>query len=230
MELQKMGRLAAGLGALGLGLAAGYAALFRPWQNRWGATDPEVQQPLPYDELSPHPKTAATRAITIHAPAAAVWPWFVQLGCDRGGWYSYDWLDNGGTPSAERILPEFQNLKVGDPISMIPGGKLAMPVVALEPERALVLGGTLDPATGQSADIRDPNLKQYFNWIIAIFLRPAGAGSTRLIIRNRADWNPSRLNDFLYGVMIALASFVMERKMLLNVKQRAESLARGTQG
>lgn len=199
-----------------------YVTLVRPWHNRWGATDAEVTRAFPHDSLAPHPKMQATRGITIQAPVEAVWPWLAQLGCGRAGWYSYDHLDNGGVPSATSILPEFQSIALGDKIGMTPDGKMAMPVAALEAPHLMVLGGTMD-GRGQTDDINDPALTKYFNWIIIILLEEAGAGATRLLIRNRAGWNPSLLNNVLYGGFIALFSFIMERKMLLGICQRAET-------
>jgi hypothetical protein len=108
-------------GAVGL---AAYVVAVRPWHLRWGATDDEVQRPMPGDELVPDPKVNATHAITIDAPAVAVWPWLVQWGYQRGGFYSYDWIDrtlgSEGVASVDRILPEHQHLEVGDPVLVAP--------------------------------------------------------------------------------------------------------------
>jgi hypothetical protein len=90
-----------------------FAPLFRRWHLRWGATDVEVSEAMPGDELVSEPSFNATRAITIDAPPEAVWPWLVQIGYGRAGWYSYDLLDNGARPSAERILPEFPGAEGG---------------------------------------------------------------------------------------------------------------------
>ncbi|MEJ2211735.1 MAG: hypothetical protein P8129_22240, partial [Anaerolineae bacterium] len=114
--------------------------LLAPWYRKWGATAEETQRRLPGDELAPQPRSEITCAVTIQAPVGEVWPWLVQIGCRRAGWYSYDLLDNGGRPSADRILPEHQHLAVGDEVLLTPKGPLAMPVAALEPVKALVLG------------------------------------------------------------------------------------------
>ncbi len=206
--------------------AVTYVAVIRPWANRWGASQAEIGASMPYEEMVPHPKAVATRAITIHAAVEQVWPWFAQLGCDRAGWYSYDLLDNGGKKSADRILPEFQNIKVGDPIGMIPGGKMSMPVSRLDPGRLMVLGGTIDTSTGKGGDINDPNLKSYFAWTITIQLVPVDGNTTRLVIRNRSDWNPTLMNNIVNGYVINLMSFIMEQRMMVGVKQRAEKLNR----
>jgi hypothetical protein len=110
--------------ALGTALAVAYPAVIRPWMMRWGATDEERHKPLPGDELVPDPLTTSTRAITVNAPVEVVWPWLMQMGTGRAGWYSYAWLENllprcargAEITNAERIIPEFQNLKVGDSI------------------------------------------------------------------------------------------------------------------
>ena len=99
-----LGWLGLAVGALGiLTVLAAYRRWIQPWQHRWGATDAEVRRAMPGDDLIPD-AASTTRAITIAAPAEQVWPWLVQLGYGRGGWYSYDWIDNDGQPSADRIL------------------------------------------------------------------------------------------------------------------------------
>ena len=94
MRNQGLGKIGAGLAVAGAGVAAAYVWGIRPWHLRWGATDEELRQPLLGDELAPHPKLKATHAITINSPAADVWPWLVQMGQNRGGFYSYTWLEN----------------------------------------------------------------------------------------------------------------------------------------
>src|SRR6266516_6635244 len=94
------------------------APLIRRWHRRWGATDAEVATAMPGDEIVAKPSFNATRAITINAPPEAVWPWIVQLGFGRAGWYTYDLFDNAGRPSARRILPEYQQPRVGDWVPM----------------------------------------------------------------------------------------------------------------
>ena len=103
---KKRGIAVAALGAIVLGV---YLRFIRPWQLRWGATDEEVARAMPGDDVVKHPTFNATRAVTIQARPEQIWPWLVQIGVTpRAGWYSYDWLDNLGIPSAERIVPEWQ--------------------------------------------------------------------------------------------------------------------------
>ena len=127
-------------GALVAGSAACAAVRYRRWHLRGGATDDELAMALPGDDMVQRPHFNFTRAITIQARPEEIWPWLVQIGYDRAGWYSYDLLDNLGRPSAEQILPELQRLQVGDWISM--GGKsrptTAMRVKAFAPNRWLL--------------------------------------------------------------------------------------------
>jgi hypothetical protein len=201
-----------------------YVVGIRPWHLRWGATAAEVHQSLPGDELVLHPKLAATHAITIHASAAEVWPWLVQMGQGRGGFYSYDWLENLfglEIHNADRIIPEYQVLKVGDIVPLARDG-FGPPVVALEPNRVLVLGGTFDPRTRRTVRPSDRVPAEYYSSSWVFFLEPIDAKTTRLIERLRGDWSPSLRNTLFNRVLLEPASFGMERKMLLGIKERAE--------
>ncbi len=109
-----------------------YRVAIHPWHLRWGASDQEVRRAMPGDELV-QGGGSTTRVITVAAPAERVWPWLVQIGYGRAGWYSYDWIDNDGRPSADRILPDFQDLWVGDRILIAPG--MGSTVCAVEPDR-----------------------------------------------------------------------------------------------
>lgn len=210
------------LGALAIAGTVLAAPLLRGWYTRWGATSAEAAQSLPGDAFVPHPRSQVTCAITIDAPAARIWPWFVQLGCRRGGWYSYDLLDNGGIPSADRIIPAYQHLAIGDTVRALPKGDFGFPVALIEPERLLTLAGTLNTATGQPAEPDDPNLKHYFSGDQTWVLQPLDSQATRLIFRTRMDWNPSLFNRLIYRGLIEPISFVMGRKMLRTLRRRAE--------
>ena len=183
-----------------------YAFLIRPWHLRWGATDEEVNMPLPGDEFVGDPKLNATHAITINAPAADVWPWLVQLGQRRGGFYSYTWLENlvgCDMHNANRIVPEWQDLKVGDEVWLHPKAP-PLRVLAIEAGRAIVL-------------------EKCWSFV----LHPIDENTTRLIIRGRGEFNPDfkngLLNLLLWRGIFEPAHFIMERKMLLGIKQRAEN-------
>lgn len=198
--------------------ALAYKHVLRPWHLCWGATDDEIVRPLPGDELVPEPIYEATRAVTVHAPASQVWPWLVQIGQGRGGFYSYEWLENligARIRNADRILPDHQNLERGDEIFFAAfdhyGDYSRSTVAVLESERALVLGPPDDPA-GQAA----ARFTGQGTW--AFVLEPIDEYSTRLIVRTRSHAWGSRTLFVLFDP----AHFVMERKMLLGIKARAE--------
>ncbi len=194
--------------------------LLRPWMQRWGVTANEARRALPGDELVPDPRYQATRAIAIRAPAAAIWPWLVQIGQGRGGFYSYDWLQNlAGLAihSADRIIPEFQRLEAGDIVHLAP--HIGMAVAVIEPVRALVIRSVADIRTRQPIDRRDP---RFFDWTWAFILDEVDERVTRLIVRERADFIPSLGMMVLGSLAYGPIDFVMTRKMLLGLKQRAE--------
>jgi hypothetical protein len=135
-------------------LAVLYLAVLRPWHLRRGATDAEVRRSLPGDDLVPDPKSGYTHAVTVKASVSEVWPWLAQIGYKRAGWYSHDFLHrlvgiagcvDDERSSAKRIIPELQDLKVGDVVEIAPG--MGYTVVGLEPEQALILHSILDTHT-----------------------------------------------------------------------------------
>jgi hypothetical protein len=199
-----------------------YPFVIRPWHLRWGATDDEVNAPMPGDDEAAHPIFESTRAITINAPVEEVWPWLVQIGYNRAGFYSYDWLENiaarqagtaSGYTSVDYILPEFQDLKVGDPLPLAEGMDLT--VLALKPHLHIVLAahGALPIDESFSGD---------FSWVWAV--KPIDSITTRLIMRFRAGLNSEKAVKST-GVMMEPMQFIMERKMLLGIKKRAEQIA-----
>jgi hypothetical protein len=189
------------VGALGTltGLAA-YRRWIQPWQRRWGATDEEVRRAMPGDDLIPN-AASTTRAITIAVPAEQVWPWLVQLGYGRAGWYSYDGIDNDGQPSADRIIPELQQLQVGDQILMLP--EMGPRVRELKPNRYLVAGN-------QEAGV----------WCLALY--PTASGC-RLVSRWRVSWSLTPATAF-WILLSDPGAFIMERKMLKGIRSRAEAM------
>ncbi len=208
--------------------AAVYGLLIRPWHLKWGATDTEARVPLPGDTLVPHPRSQSTRAITIGASAEQVWPWLVQIGYQRGGWYSYDRLeamagvaDFREGHSTRRILPELQNLKVGDVIRAAPEPYVSFRVVTLEPARVLALYSRLNPFTGvmlKPGDLSDISLDA--SWVFV--LEPLDEKTTRLIVRFRADYQPPFLVMPAVWTVLEPVTFLMEQKMLRGIKERAE--------
>ena len=202
--------------------AACYVLAVRPRLLHWGATIQESAGPLPGDELVPRPRMQSTRAVTIKAPAATVWPWLVQLGAGRGGMYSYDLLENAaglGMHSADRILPEYQQLDVGDVIPL--GPDVGIPVRRLETGSVLGLGGTMDPRTGEitspGGTTAGPRLELGWTFV----LQPVDERTTRLLSRTRYDYSPQPVGLLLRPVLEPL-QFIMERRMLLGIKSRAE--------
>jgi hypothetical protein len=197
-----------------------YGGLIRPWMLAWGAGPDEIDAALPGDELVPQPRNRWTRAITIDAPPAAVWPWLVQIGQGRGGLYSYDWLENlAGCDihSADRILPEYQNLQVGDPVRLVREGypaDVVLQVAQIVPEAALVLcaPGEREAALAQGLP--------YLSW--AFVLQPERGDRTRLVVRTRSDFRPTLPGRLANQWLLEPIQFIMERKMLLGIKARAE--------
>jgi hypothetical protein len=206
-----------GLGAVSIAACIMASPVFRPWYRKWGATEAEVKMSLPGDDLVPHPKLETTRAITIQAPAAEIWPWLVQLGQGRGGLYSYEWLENligCDMRNADRILPEHQDLKVGDKVRLGPEGYPYFDVAGIEPGRTLILCG--DMPSEQTITT---------TWIWLFYLTPLDEKSTRLIIRSRLVYEPTLGNFLSWRVFTDPISFVMERKTLQGIKVRAEAAA-----
>jgi hypothetical protein len=187
------------------------APLYRRWHQRWGATPQEVASPMPGDDLITGAQYRATRAITIAAPPDAVWPWLVQVGCLRAGWYSNDLLDNLTRPSEEEVIPELQDLHVGQwvPMSPTPSDKTAFKVASFEPNRLLVWQQPVS------------------TWVWT--LEATGDGGTRLVtrLRNRYDWRRP-VDAVLSLVLNEFGDFPMMRRMLLGLKARAESPKRGS--
>lgn len=183
------------------------AILVRPWMDRWGATNEEIAATFPGDELVPAPASFVNRAVTIRAGAAQIYPWLVQLGAGKGGMYSYDWFETYVLQcqlnNADRIHPEWQDLKEGDPVRMCPGdfGPQPYTVARIEPEKAIVMGHR---ENGQWVDL----------W--QFLLVPQSDGTTRLILRTRT----MMVGGFWEAIHPGI--FIMERGMLLGIKQRAE--------
>jgi hypothetical protein len=196
------------------GSIAALALIGRTRLLRWGATDEEIAAAQPGDDLIGDANVTATRAITIRRSPDVVWPWIAQLGQGRGGFYSYDFLENlvgCDIHSADRVVPEWQQIEVGDEVRLAPTAGLR--VATLEPGRALVLQGSLPVA-------RTPPFDS--TWAFVLCEQPDG--TTRLLSRERYGyrrwWAP-----FVVEPTQAI-SFVMSRKMLLGIRDRAEGASR----
>ena len=193
------------------GTGAAYTLVARLWYLQWGATDQESRDHLPGDDLIARADLTATRAIAVHAPVEQVWPWIAQLGQGRGGFYSYDILENlvgCGIHSAGTVVPEWQTLEVGDEVKLHP--EVPLEVAVLEEGRALVLRGGV--SMGSTAPPYD------FTW--AFVLRGQPDGTTRLVVRERyaytQGWAPLLVEP------VEAISFVMTQKMLRGIRDRAE--------
>jgi hypothetical protein len=203
-------RYLAALSVIG-GPVAAYTLLARRWQLRWGTTDKESEEQLPGDDLIENADITATRAITIRASAGQVWPWIAQLGQGRGGFYSYDFLENlvgCDIRSADRIVPEWQDVEVGDEVRFAPAVGLA--VASLEQGRSLVLRGGVPIG----------NTPAPYDSTWAFVLRDEPSKTTRLLVRERYAY--TRPWARLIVEPTEVLSFVMSQKMLRGIKDRAE--------
>ncbi len=202
------------VGGIGTLLAV-YASTVRPWHLRWGATDEEVTEFLPGDDVKPGPAVQVTHAINIDAPATEVWKWLVQIGQGRGGFFSYDWIENLfglGIHNVDRIVPELQRLQVGNFIRSAhkgwQGGRFddtaGWFVAELTVNHALVLRDEIEGGS----------------W--AFVLCPTDENHTRLVIRVRGPEATTWARKLLHLSFLEPAHFIMERKMLLTLKHLAE--------
>jgi hypothetical protein len=193
------------------GAVAASLALVRARYLRWGATDEELGMALPGDELVPDADLTATRAVTVRVGGEGVWPWIAQLGQGRGGFYSYDFLENlvgCDIHSADRVVPEWQSIDVGDQVNLHP--EVGLIVAVVEPGRALVLRGGVP--VGRMPPPYD------FSW--AFVLRDQADATTRLLVRERYGY--ARRWAGLLVEPTELISFVMSQRMLRGIKERAE--------
>jgi hypothetical protein len=190
-------------------LAALYWFPIRRWMNQWGATPSDLARVMAGDALLPEWTYSGTTAAIVHAKPEHIWPWLMQIGYQRGGLYSYDWLDRLfgylDRPSATRILPEFQHLVVGDHIPL--GRGPSWPVAVLEPNRALVL------------DMRNMD---GLDWVWQFGLYPIDDSRTRLVSRSRVRAQTVWTRLMIHA--IEPAGFLMTRRMLFGLKERAEAL------
>jgi hypothetical protein len=199
----------AGVAASVVAIERLYSRFLRDWVLTWGATAEEAARPLPGDDLLARADIVATRAIGIDAPPSAIWPWLVQMGPGRAGAYTYDWIENLfglNMHSADRIHPEWQNLGVGD-VLRSRNDRPGMRVEILGPERTL-------SSRSEAGD-----------WVWTFVLVPED-GSTRLISRNRIAMKGAAAGQRLGMLVMEPGSLIMERRMLLGIKQRAEGSVR----
>ena len=198
------------------GAVAAYVLLARRRQLRWGATDQELSGSLPGDDLIPRADITATRAITIRAAADGVWPWIAQLGQGRGGFYSYDFLENlvgCDIHSSDRIAPEWQDAEVGDEVRLAPA--VGLVVASMERGRSLVLRGGIPMG----------NIPAPYDFTWAFALRDESDETTRLLVRERYAYTQPWARLIVEPTQVL--SFVMTHKMLRGIKDRAEGIVGG---
>jgi len=183
-----------------------YLLVLRPWQLKWGATDIEIKRTMPGDEIVARPTFNATRSVSINAIAENIYPWIIQMGVTRAGWYSYDLLDNLAKRSAEVILPEYQNIKIGDVIPLSPDGKQGMLVKEFKKNEWMLWWDKKGDST----------------WVWGIY--PEGESTFRLITRVRVKYRFFSV-AILFNLLIEFFDIWMMRKCMLGIKKRAEKLS-----
>lgn len=185
-----------------------------------GAPDAyENDRPMEGDAFLPEALAQITKGITIAAPPEAIWPWLVQMGCRRAGFYSIDLLDNGGHPSAREIHPEWQDLAVADVLPATPDGDDGFEVLHVLPSRALVLGGLYDVAQGRQLPFGAARPERCWHVTWSFVLEPIDATSTRLLTRARAWWPPT---EDLHAAWIRPVHHLMQAVQLRHLAARAE--------
>ena len=194
----------------------------RRWALYWGATRAELARSWPGDELSPNATQVATRAVTIDAPSETVWSWLIQIGQDRGGFYSYTWLENlfrCVMPRVEWIVPEWQQRTVGDNVWLARHdryhGDARQKVVRIDRQHVLALASPSDWGR-----LVRHETSRGGTW--TFILVPIDTHTTRLIVRSRGPEAPSLLSKLFWIALFEPAHFIMERKMMLSLRTLAE--------
>ncbi|MBI9047124.1 MAG: hypothetical protein JEZ06_21740 [Anaerolineaceae bacterium] len=211
------------------GFLSVYIGWFRKKNIRWGASQNEVSKPLPGDQLISKTRLRSTRAITINQTPDKIWPWLIQIGFQRAGWYSYDTLEKlAGVAefvdghSAMRIIPALQNIQPGDTIQAGPEPYISFLVETLDEPSAFVLSSYLNPISGLTLErgIKTQGPRAFGIWSFNI--QPKNAHQSRLIVRFQMDYEPGWLSLLMFPVLEP-AVFIMEQKMLRGIKKRAEN-------
>ncbi|MGH2984475.1 MAG: hypothetical protein ACRDK5_09525 [Solirubrobacterales bacterium] len=205
-----------------LGLAGGYAFILRPRLLRWGASREEVQRDYPGADIVPGGKRSGTMAVTIGAPPSRVWPWLVQMGYGRAGWYSWDRLDNWGRSSAGRIHPEWQEISVGDHLPSMPEEKAWWEVAALEPERFLGLRASFD-LSGRPFDPRGERPRFFTDSLWGFQLGELPDGRTRLVVSGYWSLRPQWLQPVASLVFLEPSHWIMQTRQFANLKRLASA-------
>ncbi|SRR6266849_2050451 len=207
-----------------IAIIVAFFLIVRPWYLRWGATDDEMRRPLPGDEIIASAVAQETRAITIQAPIGRAWPWMAQLGQDRGGFYSYDLLENlvgCEMPTEDRLSPEKQSWQVGDKLWMYPKRKAGG--IGFATLHVYLAGRALGFGTHVAGT--PPTGPEDGSW--SFVLEPVDASTTRLLIRGRGASGRSLLGVAFDRSIFEPIHFMMERRMMLGIKQLSEGSSRG---
>lgn len=215
------------MGAGAAGAFVVYAAVLRPRMQSLGTSNEERAATYPGDDLIPSGRRYGAMATTIAAPPERVWPWLVQMGCDRGGFYGFDRLDNVGRPSADQIHERWQNLREGDRIASAGNASRWFDVALLIPERALVLRASLTVPAARNFDPADRLPRAYSDSTWGFFLRPTVEGHTRLVVTGKARGKPHALIALANWLLWDPAHWVMQLKQLAGLRQRAEPTPNG---
>ena len=196
----------------------------RDYRTRWGTTEEEATANLPGDELVSSPKLRMTWGITINAPVEDVWPWVVQMGQGRAGFYTYQFLENiAGCQifNADRILPEHQNIPLEEGVSLAPG--MSMNVALHKQGHYFFLQSYMDMTTMEVVEPNQDSIPEKFmNLGWGFYLQKVGENRTRFLSRWLTDYDPALINKIAINLFLEPIGFVMGRKMLIGTKQRAE--------
>jgi hypothetical protein len=192
-----------------------YLIFLWPWMRTWGATEAEINAVLPGDEIVPEANIRSTKGITVQAPPQAIYPWLLQIGVDRGGMYSYDWLENLfglNVHTTEQIVPEYQNVQIGDFWRFTPQDYVLSPGPGLYVQQ-LIENEAVLLCFGVEGKPNEPCINTW-----QFVLAPQADGSTRLLLRSNMAIEQEAPIKLTYFVQ-----FIMERKMLLTLRELAES-------
>ncbi len=207
-------------------IVACYLTIFlKPLRDRWGLSKEEAKRALPGDEIVSQPNMQFTHAIEINAPSEDVWPWIAQMGQGRGGFYSYEALENltgMNIYNSDKILQEFQNPQIGDLMPFSPTD--AYPLVLSEPGKAMAIGLGYDMDENIQLDLESDLPANYFRLTWLWCVEPIDEHRSRFFSRNRIAYTPSFKNKLMFGLFMEPIVFAMDRKMCLGIKKRAEKL------
>jgi hypothetical protein len=225
MHTPRSAYILAGIEGTLIALGAFLTPFLRSRRNRWGLSQAAADRDYPSDAYISQPRWGFTHGIHIAAPAEAVWPWVAQIGQDKGGFYSYELLENlvgCQMVNADRIVPKWQELHVGDSFNLHP--EAGIPIVLVEPGRAFAAGMAVDLDSGETFDPAQGLPNRYMNLCWLFYVEALEDGSSRFISHWQIGYTPSLANHLMYGpLIIEPVAFTMDRKMLLGVKQRAEA-------